>query len=182
MFFNVRIKGTPGPQRRCHRTSQLICELRPSLDIRGLRSEPWARRLPDGTLVQITSTPCRFGGRRWWLICPKCHRRCTVLYGPSCRLCCGAVHETTILSPEDRLREKALKIRRRLGQREGGLLAPFPPRPKHMQWATYMRLRLECRQVEQAVIRAMADAIGLVLPSEEPEEPFYPMEASHKEP
>ncbi|EYD71490.1 hypothetical protein Rumeso_05013 [Rubellimicrobium mesophilum DSM 19309] len=127
--------------------------------------------------MEIASTPCPFGGVRWWLICPKCQRRRTVLYGPSCRLCRGAVHASTLLSREDRLRAKALKIRKRLGQTGGGLLAPFPPRPKHMRWATYWRLRRECQEIEQEVFRAMAKAIGLPLPAEEPEE-LIPLEGA----
>jgi hypothetical protein len=31
-------------------------------------------------LVQLVSTPCHYGGRRWWALCPACARRCAVLY------------------------------------------------------------------------------------------------------
>lgn len=49
--------------------------------------------------VSIDSTPCNYGGQRYWFICPlilndrSCHRRCRILYLPSgasyfgCRLC-----------------------------------------------------------------------------------------------
>ncbi len=49
--------------------------------------------------VELTATPCPFGGRRWWFVCPlvvdgkACGRRCRVLYRPyserffGCRLC-----------------------------------------------------------------------------------------------
>lgn len=170
MSISVRILGTPDPQQWRRPTSHSICELRASLGIRGLRLEPWARRLPGSTFVEITSTPCRFGAARWWLICPRCHRHCTVLYGNSCRLCRGAVHKTIILSPEDRLLEKALKIRRRLGQTWGGTPMPFPPRPKHMHRTSDLRLWRECRDAEQPVAKNISKAIGLVLLEDEPEE------------
>lgn len=51
--------------------------------------------------VEITSTPCRFGNRRWWFICPSpaCGRRVAKLYFPPgenqylCRHCHGLSYE-----------------------------------------------------------------------------------------
>ncbi len=43
--------------------------------------------------VPLTSTPCHFGGVRWWFACPPCGRRVGILYLPSggklfrCRHC-----------------------------------------------------------------------------------------------
>lgn len=54
-------------------------------------------------LVRLTSTPCHFGGKRWWFVCPlvwdgrACNRRVRILYRPwgtryfACREC----HELT---------------------------------------------------------------------------------------
>lgn len=143
--------------------------MRPSVDLRGWRGgKPLFVRLADGRPVELTSTPCHFGGERWWLVCPECQRRCQVLYGVCCRLCRGAVHRTTILSPQERLLEKALRMRSRLGQTGGGLLLPFPPRPKHMRQATYWKLRLTCRAIEQALLQGIAREFGITLPSREP--------------
>lgn len=43
--------------------------------------------------VRLESTPCRYGGKRWWFICPntRCSRRNSILYQSSgyfvCRKC-----------------------------------------------------------------------------------------------
>ncbi len=43
--------------------------------------------------VDLESTPCYFGSKRWWFTCPECDRRCRILYlvGGSryfvCRIC-----------------------------------------------------------------------------------------------
>lgn len=43
--------------------------------------------------VQLVSTPCRYGGKRWWFICPytRCQRRNSILYQHNdyfaCRKC-----------------------------------------------------------------------------------------------
>jgi hypothetical protein len=50
-------------------------------------------------VVEVTSTPCNYGGERWWFICPlivdgrACRRRCRIIYLPpgseyfGCREC-----------------------------------------------------------------------------------------------
>lgn len=51
--------------------------------------------------VELTSTPCRFGNKRWWFICPSsaCGRRVAKLYFPPgenqylCRHCHGLSYE-----------------------------------------------------------------------------------------
>jgi len=43
--------------------------------------------------VRIETTPCNYGGKRWWFLCPVCFRRCRVIYLPpgqgvfACRIC-----------------------------------------------------------------------------------------------
>jgi len=50
--------------------------------------------------VHIESTPCNYGGQRWWFRCPDCGRRCRVLYLPSdeiyfsCRICHNLTYES----------------------------------------------------------------------------------------
>jgi hypothetical protein len=71
------------------------------------------------------------------------------------------VYKSTTLSPLDRLFEKAMAIRRRLGQRGGGLRNPFPPRPKHMKERTYGRLRLECSLIQLRLAQGWSRQLGL---------------------
>ena len=53
--------------------------------------------------VYVESTPCNYGGQRWWFLCPACHRRCRVLYlAPgsvyfACRIC----HNLTYTSQQE---------------------------------------------------------------------------------
>jgi len=56
-------------------------------------------------MAKLDCTPCHFGGRRWWLICPMvangkaCNRRVGALYLPTtgtvfgCRRCCKLRYE-----------------------------------------------------------------------------------------
>lgn len=43
--------------------------------------------------VLIETTPCHYGGERWWFLCPVCFRRCQIIYQPpgqgvfACRIC-----------------------------------------------------------------------------------------------
>ena len=44
----------------------------------------WAgEKIPVEYVVQLWSTECRFGGRRWWFECPLTGRRVTKLYLPT---------------------------------------------------------------------------------------------------
>lgn len=57
-------------------------------------------------ITPVVSTPCHFGGRRWWFICPlslngrACRRRCRIVYLPSdagyfgCRECYQLTYES----------------------------------------------------------------------------------------
>ena len=55
--------------------------------------------------VHLDTTPCHFGGKRWWFICPNttCGRRCRILYlapgSPyfACRIC----HNLTYRSQQE---------------------------------------------------------------------------------
>jgi hypothetical protein len=56
------------------------------------------------SLVDITKTPCHFGGFRVWFICPTCNKKVAVLYHPpyrtfcKCRSCHGLSYESRQLS------------------------------------------------------------------------------------
>ena len=50
--------------------------------------------------VYLDTTPCYFGNKRWWFLCPVCNRRCRVLYLPgwathfACRICHDLTYES----------------------------------------------------------------------------------------
>ena len=91
-------------------------------------------------LVRVATTSCNYGGVRYWWLCPKCERRCRVLYGGRlfvCWKCSGAYYETQqSKSLAIRIRAELHRIRRRLGF-NGDVV---PPKPKGMHWRTYAQL------------------------------------------
>src|SRR5437764_6388366 len=98
------------------------------------------------TLEQPTPvawTPCRFGGRRPYFLCPgaDCGRRVSMLYsvgaGFLCRLCHQLVFRSQRQNELDRIIGRADKLRVRLGG-EPGWRIPDPP--KGMRKARYDRL------------------------------------------
>jgi hypothetical protein len=50
--------------------------------------------------VYLDTTPCNFGGKRWWFLCPNCNRRRRILYLPPgatyflCRICHNLTYES----------------------------------------------------------------------------------------
>jgi hypothetical protein len=55
-----------------------------------------------GQAFRVTRTACNYGGWRYWLLCPRCKRRCAVLYSRgypyyACRKC----HDLTYRSTQD---------------------------------------------------------------------------------
>ena len=129
----------------------MICEAAHRVDIRTYGQNPPRELRHRGQRIDVTHTNCHFGGRRWWFLCPGCKRRCAILYPTLCRLCRALSYRSMKQSPADRRLEKAIALRKRLGQSEGGVLVPFPQKPKYMHWHTYFQLRLEALK-EEAII------------------------------
>ncbi len=137
----------------------MICEdLKVRLDMRKLHLAGFTGLRLDGVLIPIVTTPCHFGGERRWFLCPRCGRRCQVIYqGLICRKCTGARYELEALSPRDRAIVQAIRLRRRLGQRNGNMSMPIPERPDGMAGATYARMRLRIMACEAAAIRMLTE-------------------------
>ena len=77
--------------------------------------------------IRLVSTPCRYGGKRWWFICPlsksgePCQRRVGVLYLVGayfgCRYCCNLIYQSSRESHKfDRLYQ-LLKLDPKIGNR-----------------------------------------------------------------
>ena len=93
-------------------------------------------------IVPYTETRTCFGGRRRWFECPRCGRACRVLFGgplPMPQVSRAPLQLAVPVGgkPNDRALAGPPDASGRLGE----LLEPFPPRPKHMQCRTYVRLR-----------------------------------------
>ena len=107
--------------------------------------------------VPLSWTPCKYGGRRPWFLCPgvsngiSCSRRVAKLYMRGryfrCRPCHGLVYPSQNVAVADRPMTRAQNIRMRLGG-SANLLEPFPGKPKGMHWGTYWRFRDKALKAE----------------------------------
>lgn len=125
----LRFDGAHGTARLCY-------------SIRHLSAETG----PQDYTVALEAEPCRFGGWRWWWVCPTMWRRCAVLYLPNggrrflsrqaYRLAYRSQREDVI----GRAHRRAARVHKRLGADYGTTCDPLPPKPPRMRWATYERL------------------------------------------
>lgn len=129
----------------------MICEEVSQVHIRLLGKVAPARVLISDVWVYTTTTTCHFGGTRNWFLCPSCKRRCANLYPRECRKCINAHYAVEAMSLQDRRIERAIKMRKRLGQHRGGIVAPFPQKPKRMRLRTYLLLQLKSLILERAI-------------------------------
>jgi hypothetical protein len=93
--------------------------------------------------IQLRATRPKFGGIRWWFVCPRSRRRVRILYLPlggrhfwsrrSYRLAYGSQSESVY--------DRALRKSRKLHYRLGGDPADdhYPDKPPRMRWTTYNR-------------------------------------------
>lgn len=94
--------------------------------------------------IRLTTTPCRFGGRRWWFLCPLTNRRVSKLYLPqraskfAAREAYRIAYRCQRESPRDRALSRAFKARLRLGSGDG--IGDYILKPKWMRWRTFDRL------------------------------------------
>ena len=111
--------------------------------------------------VAVTWTPCRYGGRRPWFVCPRCARRFAVLYvvyEPMCRACAGLTYPSQSADPVTRSWNRTTRLERRLAP-EGGAWDGYT-KPPGMHCATFSRLALAHRAEEER--RAQLTWLGLL--------------------
>ena len=119
--------------------------------------------------VPVVWTPCRYGGRRPYFVCPgvvngrPCGRTVVKLYADGayylCRHCYRLTYPCQRERTLDRTIRRADRIRMKLGG-EPGMLNPFPPKPKGMHWATYDRLYDEGRAAAATANRLFMERLG----------------------
>ena len=113
--------------------------------------------------IRIVDSPCRFGGKRPYFVCPACQRRVVKLHIVSgyfrCRDCCSLVHTSQSEAPWYRAIRRANKIRVRLGG-EPGINSDFPSRPKGMWQCKYEQLRDEVFEAERFAESSFLESNG----------------------
>lgn len=146
----------------------MICDYARQVNIRSFGKRPSAFVRVGALTVRTTTTPAGFGGVRTWFLCPRCYRRCAILYlpdarwrHPRCRTCGNGRYVSELKSPADRQLLKAIRHRERLGQFEGGVVAPFPPKPKWMRWHTYLRHMQKAASREQSIWQTLETTLNI---------------------
>jgi hypothetical protein len=111
-------------------------------------------------LVPYGYSATMFGGRRQWLMCLKCGRRCRRIFGGRyfrCRQCYGLVYASTREPPHQRAIDRADRLRKRVGGGRGAFDGEdFPPKPPRMRWTTYHHLERQYEQLQGQGLAAMA--------------------------
>jgi hypothetical protein len=109
--------------------------------------------------IWIEWTPCNYGGKRAWFVCPRgCGHRVAILYygdSPACRHCYRLAYESQQDSAKYRALHRAQAIRMQLGG-SASLMDPFPAKPKRMHWSTYRQLYAKAMAREEMFLGAMA--------------------------
>jgi|SRR5579862_1036368 len=120
----------------------------------------------EAVRIWIEWTPCNYGGKRPWLLCPEgCGNRVALLYygyygdGPSCRYCRQLIYETQQETRKNRAMHRAQSIRMQLGG-SGSLRDPFPDKPKGMHFRTYLQLFSKAMSHEQAFWGPMVELLN----------------------
>ncbi|BCW87521.1 hypothetical protein sos41_06510 [Alphaproteobacteria bacterium SO-S41] len=96
--------------------------------------------------VRMVSAPCRFGGVRWYFLCPSSGRRCAKLFLPNgalrfySRASLRLAYDVTREGPMDRAHRRLARLYRKLGQRYQGPDWQWPFRPKGMRKRTFKRI------------------------------------------
>ena len=111
---------------------------------------------PQEHRITMATTPCPFGGVRWWWICPATGRWVRKLYlpnggdrflsrGPGAyRLAYASQRHGWV----DRVHGRSRRLYRRLGEDNYGADGCQPEKPKGMRWRTYNAIcdRLEAQE------------------------------------
>ena len=72
--------------------------------------------VPGGRVaLDTTATHRRATGRRWWMRCPRCDRRCAVLYALRGAWCCRTCGRITYISSDARYSRDTQKYMQTLG-------------------------------------------------------------------
>lgn len=111
--------------------------------------------------IPLTLTTPRFGGERWWFLCPReeCGQRVGVLYAHhgefACRHCHRLVYESQYAMPHTRRLWRAQKLHQRLGGDGNMLWYRRPPKPKWMRWRTYRACVSHLEKLDDESIEGM---------------------------
>jgi hypothetical protein len=129
--------------------------------------EQYSRRIPERTQhVRLTSEACRFGGRRWFFMCPATGRKCTKLFLPN-----GADHwrsregfklayDCQREAPIERLHRRLRRLFAKLGQSYSGHESCWPTKPPCMRQSTYSKIEAAILRAEEKINAVIEVRLG----------------------
>lgn len=124
--------------------------------------------------IEFTSTPCNFGGRRYWFVCQECGGNRLLLrehqHRLLCNSCISAPYKTASITKSKRAAVKRVNLLRKLNLEDcdGVVLPEQMVKPKGMWQKTYLKIRAEYHALlKQDAIRINATCATAGL------EPFY---------
>ncbi|PKN12444.1 MAG: hypothetical protein CVU69_08155 [Deltaproteobacteria bacterium HGW-Deltaproteobacteria-4] len=93
-------------------------------------------------LIRISQTPCRFGGNRKWLICPRCSSRMAVLVLTPPTVGCRHCLDLAYFCQRENFSYRALRRRNKIASRldRDEFFGEMLEKPKGMHWRTFDRL------------------------------------------
>jgi hypothetical protein len=101
-----------------------------------------------GQVIDLTTRPVHFGGRRWYFVCPRMGELALRLHLPlgaerfASRRAYRLGYAVQRESPRDKAFRRARKARHKIGGADN-LSLPLPGKPKWMRWRTFWQLRGE---------------------------------------
>ncbi|MZR11653.1 hypothetical protein GQE99_01225 [Maritimibacter sp. DP07] len=101
--------------------------------------------------IELTETPCNYGGTRKWFLCPECAKRCGVLYirhRIACRTCYDLTYSSQYEHAQDRMLRKLKQIRRATGS-DPDIWGPFNLPPRGMSVKRWKALIEEFEQLRK---------------------------------
>jgi hypothetical protein len=123
--------------------------------------DAWARLfysangLSQDYRIRIASSPCNYGGLRWWWRCPRSGRRVSKLYLPpgasifASRKLYRLAYRSQRVTALDRSHGRLQRLHWRLGAEYGYFEQTFPHRPKGMHRKTHERLTAELSEATE---------------------------------
>lgn len=119
--------------------------------------------------VEITTTPCHYGGSRPWFGCPNCGGRAAIIYfNPAielfaCRKCCALNYSCQQMTTLDWRLEQSHRIRAELRAGEHMIARSLSAieRPKYMRLATFLKTLMKLHRLEQEIMSDITNGTGM---------------------
>lgn len=123
--------------------------------------------------VVLEPRPWRFGGRRWFLLCPNTGRRVLKLYLPdgsarfTSRHALGLGYRSQRVDQLEEAHARLARLHAKLGGRYRSFRQSAPPRPKRMRHVTYRRLVGEMDQARDAFVEVYLGGLRRLMAAED---------------